>query len=138
MGSSDIHLQDRSSLLDSQTGVVSQFDKFGYRRIFESQIVQGLIDREKVFTAVKTAQAVDVNVLPLKLSAVLQTEFTSRILNKNTPHGLSGSGKEMAARIPMLSLRHVNEPNVRLVYQRRGLKRLAGLLLRKFLVREAT
>ncbi len=130
MGSSDIHLQDRSSLLDSQTGVVSQFDKFGYRRIFESQIVQGLIDREKVFTAVKTAQAVDVNILPLKLPAVLQTEFTSRVLNKNTPHCLCRGDEEVAPRIPMLSLLHVNEPNVGLVHQRRGLKRLAGRLRR--------
>ena len=47
--------------------------------------------------------------------------------NKNPPHRLGGA-KEVASTIPMPGLFSVHEPYIRLMYQRRGLKRLASFL----------
>ena len=51
------------------------------------------------------------------------------LLDENAPHGLGGSCKEMAPAVPMLGLVNIDQPDVRLVDQRGGLKRLAGILL---------
>ena len=55
------------------------------------------------------------------------------VFHQDPPHGLRCGSKEMATRIPVLGLLHVDQPNVRLMDQSRGLEGLTGLFLGKAL-----
>src|SRR5262249_998237 len=58
-----------------------------------------------------------------------QRAFATCLLNQDAAHGLGGSGEEVAAAVPALGLLRIDQPEVGLVDQGRGLERLPGLLL---------
>ena len=49
--------------------------------------------------------------------------------NQYSSHSFGCGRKEVAPAVPMLRFVDINQPNVGVVYQRRGLKRLAGLFI---------
>ena len=57
--------------------------------------------------------------------------FPAGAIDEDTAHGLGCRGEEVAATVPLLAPVRVDQPQVRLVDQGRGLERLAGLLLRQ-------
>ena len=62
--------------------------------------------------------------------------FSTRLFHENPPHCLRGGGKEVASTIPLLGLVRIDQPEIRLVYQRGGLERLPRLLVSKLRRRE--
>ena len=60
--------------------------------------------------------------LPLPLLA-------TDLFNEDAPHGLGGGREEMPPRIPMLHAVNIDQAQVRLVHQGRGLQRLGAALL---------
>jgi hypothetical protein len=64
----------------------------------------------------------------LAFAAPLEPRFLARLLDQDSPHGFGG-GKEMSPSVPLLLVLGTHQPQVRLMHERRGLERLAGLLL---------
>ena len=65
----------------------------------------------------------------LLATTALDSLFSARILHQYPPHRLRRSRKEVPPAVPLLNLLHIHQPQVRLVHQRRGLQRLARLLV---------
>ena len=59
--------------------------------------------------------------------------FRLGVINQNSPHGFGRRTKEMPAAVPVPGLIHVDQSQIRLVDQRRGLQRLPRPLLRQAL-----
>ncbi len=77
-----------------------------------------------------------IEIEPSAAAAALACRFVPGAVDQNPPHGFGRRREEMAATIPTLSVVRADQPQVRLVNQRRGLQRLAWLLPRKPLGRQ--
>jgi len=80
------------------------------------------------------SQAVQLD--PPPSSAAFETLLFSGAINEDAAHGLGSSSEEVAAAVPVLDRLDVHQPQIRLVNQRRGLERLARLLLGEALRRQ--
>jgi hypothetical protein len=72
----------------------------------------------------------------LELSAAFGALLASRLLDENPSNCLGRGGEEEAAAVPLLNLFGIHKPEIRLVYQCRRLKRLAGFLMVHLLGRQ--
>src|SRR5262249_25957643 len=70
-------------------------------------------------------------IVPMPAAAGLACSFPAGIFDEDAAHGLGGGGEEMTTAVPALTLDFAHQSYIRLVDQRRGLERLAGLLLRQ-------
>jgi hypothetical protein len=64
-----------------------------------------------------------------ELPAVAQAALAAGLIDQDAPHGLGSGGEEVAAALPGPLRAPADQPQVGLLHQRRGLERLAGLLL---------
>jgi hypothetical protein len=62
------------------------------------------------------------------VAAVFATLLVAGLLNENPPHGLGRRGEKVPAMVPVLIGDLAGQPQLGLVNQRGGLKRLAGFL----------
>lgn len=69
---------------------------------------------------------------PAQIATVFGSLLLSSDLDQDSPHGLRGGGKEMPPAVPMMGLFHVDQADVRVVDQGRGLQSLVGGLLGHF------
>ena len=72
----------------------------------------------------------------LQVPSMLEPLLLACVLHQNPPHGFCRGREEMASAVPVLSLVHIHEPNVRLVDQSRGLENPTRLLLGHLLGRQ--
>ncbi len=67
--------------------------------------------------------------LPLISTAMLEACLAAGRFNENAPHRFGGRGKEVAARVPLLSLLDIDEANVGVMHQRCRLQGLPWLFV---------
>ena len=110
---------------------IPQFHQLGGLRIALLKLSQGFVQCQKV---VAGDGRIDVNLIQFDpLLPLPNAKFSSACtFNENASHGFGSRPKEMPPAVPVLGLLHVDEPEVRVVNQRRGLKSLARLLIRQF------
>src|SRR6516165_7732117 len=70
---------------------------------------------------------------PLLIAAVLGASLAAGIVDQDAAHGLGGGGEEMPPTVPVLGVLTLEQTEVRLVDQSRGLKGLPGLFLGQLL-----
>jgi hypothetical protein len=78
-------------------------------------------------------QAIEARVLAPPPAAVLLPQFAAGIFNENPPHRLGRGAEEVTSATPVLDALDVDEANVRLVHESRGLKRVPRFLARQAL-----
>src|SRR5262245_46133474 len=69
-------------------------------------------------------------------AAAFDASLATGVVDKDAPHGLSGSGKEMAAAVPVLRFLPFHQAEIGFMNKSRGLERLARSLLRQLLRRQ--
>ena len=67
------------------------------------------------------------------VATALEPLVLAGLLNEDSPHGLSHRGEELTSTIPTLRLLGIDEPDVGLMHQRRGLQRLPRLFFPQLL-----
>ena len=123
-------------LRNRQAGEVAQLDESAAPGVVVRQLGQGLVQGEQVVAGLParrgpTRRGPCVPVRPRAWHGA-----APGALDEDAAHGLGGGGEEVSAAVPMLRFLHVHQPQVRLVDQRGGLERLAGLFLGQLLAGE--
>jgi hypothetical protein len=108
---------------------VTQLDQGRLPRVLRFQPVQRFVQSQDIH-ARALGGWFDLNKFEaIPVAPGLLTMFVTRNLDQNPPHRFRCGGKEMATRIPVLSLLDIHEPDVGVMDQRRRLQRLARLLV---------
>ena len=118
----------------AQTCEVTQLDNPGREPIFDFEPGQGFVKGEDVIVGQRGRSVGQLH--PLERPAVLAPLLAPRRLDQDAPHGLGRGGEEVAAAVPVLDLFDIHQPQVRLMHQGRGLKRLPRFLLGELLRRQ--
>ena len=121
--------------LDGQAGEVAELDQLGRARDRPRRAGQSASSRASRSRpeSLGTASRRPVELDPLPVAAVLQASLAAGLVDQDAAHRLGRGGEEVAPAVPVLGLVHVDQPEIRLVDQGRGLERLAGLLLGQLL-----
>ncbi len=91
---------------------------------------------ENIIHAVIRNQVLVGEVDAMQVASMLEPLPLACVLHQNPPHCFCRGREEMPSAVPVLSLVHIHEPNVRLVDQSRGLENPARLLLGHLLGRQ--
>ena len=95
--------------------------------------VQCIVDRDQVFVRCVVGNLEAGPIEALSSATPLEPVLVARPVDEDSPHRFGRGGEEMAATLPSLWRVDVNKPQVCLVYQGRGLERLARRLVCQFL-----
>ncbi len=115
-------------LLHAQPGEVPQLHQLSRLAILGCQTGQRLIDGQDLMRPCVDREVGLEQVDAHTFAAMLLTPALPCVLDQDASHGLGGGGKEVAAAVPALDSILVDQPEVRLVNQGRGLERLPGQL----------
>ena len=115
----------------------AQLDQLGRLWARRGQAGHGFIQEQDLLIVGRRGDLLVKEVRATEPAAVPDSPLMAGPFDENPAHGLSSSGEEMAAAVPVLRLVRVHEPQVRFVNQGRRLERLAGLLLGEFLRRQS-
>src|SRR5262245_2929143 len=109
VGGTGRNAQGPGCLVARQTGEKAQLDELGRSRIGSRQLVQELINFEKVIARLlaKGGGLVQVDADPL--AAALDAALAAGLLDQNTAHRLSGRCKEMPPAVPVLCLLDIHQ-----------------------------
>ena len=123
-------------LFQRTAGEESQFDNAGLIRMLDFEIPQRIVKRQQVELLVSHGSNNFGQSQPSQSSAPLLRCAPAGAVHQNAPHGLGGGSEEMPAAIPLPGSVRVDESEIRLVHERRGLERLARLLTSQILGRQ--
>ncbi len=124
------NLQRFRRLFNAQPRKVPQLHQLGGLGILGSQSDERLIDGQQ-FSGHGRGHGVRLQEInPLSSSSVHDGRLPPGLLHEDPPHGLGRGRKEVAARLPALSLIRRDEPQIRLVDERRRLEGVSCRLLR--------
>jgi hypothetical protein len=93
------------------------------------QLFEGLIESEQLFGGHARWQVAKLDVRAFQFATMFGALFSPGILNEDSPHRLGGGGKEVAAAVPVLCLIHIDQTQVGIMHEGRGLESLPGFFL---------
>ena len=100
----------------------------GLDRVLGGELLEGLVQGQQVIVGFGRGGLGDVQVYSAQVAAALEAVPPPGVLNQDSPHGFGRSSEEMSASVPGPVGIDADQPQVRLVHQRRGLERLSGQL----------
>ena len=110
---------------DREAGEVAQLHQLGFARVVRGESIEGFVDGEEFVVLFDRCGDLDVvRVHVLGAAAVFGGELAAGAVDEDAPHGLGGGAEEVGAVFKAL----VAEPQPRLMDERGGLERVAGLL----------
>jgi len=133
LGSSQRYPSRLGSLCHAEADEVPELDQLSRDCVVLFRGSEGPVQRDQIVRGWAGQDTVFLERDTMPVAAATGLLLSPRALDENPPHGLGGGSEEVTAAVPLLRPRLVDEPDVRLVDQRRGLERLAGLLLGQFL-----
>ncbi len=114
----------------------TELDQLGCLRVIAFQFAEGVIECEQVTGRVLDCARGLFEINPAGASASLERAPLACPFDEDPPHPFGCRGEEVAAAIPALNLVHVDQPDVCVVDQRRGLQRLPRLFVAEPLSRQ--
>ena len=111
-------------------GEDAELDELGLDRVLGGELLEGLVEGQQVVVGLGRGGLGGVEVYPAAVAAALEPVSPPGVLDQDPPHGLGRRGEEVAASVPGPVGIDADQPQVRLVHQRRGLERLPGRLPR--------
>jgi hypothetical protein len=123
---------------DGQPNKVAQFDQLRLDWIDLLKALQGLVQGQQIQGGVRSRDLDLFQRLAFPGPAAPLAMFVACLIDEDAAHSLGGSGEEVAPAVPVLGLVAINQTQVGLMDQGRGLKCLSWLLLCEFLRREPT
>ena len=125
--------QSCGNLVVTQAGEISQLRRLSAACSSSAPSCQRFVECQQRSSSASFEQHTSRSRVDAGTFAAVSTRFFRRVLlDKDPPHRFGGRGKEVAAAVPVLRLLDVDQPQIRLMHERRRLKRLARLLLRQF------
>ena len=123
-------------LLGGQPGEVAELDQPRPSRLVAAELGQGLVEGEQVRRAGPSSRPRGSSrrsrsIRPRGRRRAWRLACAARLLDQDAAHRLGRGGEEVAAAVPAAAAVDVDEPQVRLVDQGRGLERLPRLLARQ-------
>src|SRR5207244_3840777 len=106
-------------LWQGKSGEIAQLYQVGRLLIALGKLVEGVVEGQQIFAWLRSGYCVFRQLLAFSIAAMLGAFLAPRVFDQNTAHGLSGSAKEMAAAVPFLSRVRAQQPQVRLMDERR-------------------
>jgi hypothetical protein len=100
-------------------------DKIGGCTVRGRKFPQSIFESQQVLPWGRLWQLRRIQILAHEMPAVLPSLLAPCVLNQDSAHGLGRSAKEVSAAIPMLSATLIDQANVRLVDEIRGLEHLS-------------
>src|SRR6516162_366335 len=109
----------------AHAGEEAQLDQLGLGWLLGSESGQGIVESQKLVGGHADLLNIDEG-NPATTAAVPRGPLAASVVDEDEAHGFGGSGEEVSA---TRELPVADKPQVRLMDQGRGIKRLAGLLL---------
>ena len=109
----------------------AELDDLGLDRFDLGQPLQGLVEGQQVLVNPGYGRLYLVEVNPGTVTAALESVVTAGVLDQDSTHGLGRRGEEMATAVPWPIGSLADQPQVRLMHQRRRLQRLPRSLSRQ-------
>lgn len=115
-------------LLHRETREIAELYQICLPRIFLSQFLQSLIQRQQIVRNSRCFRIEEFDVFALAIAAAPQGFLAASVLDENAAHGFCRGSEKVAAAAEMLI---TNEPQVRFVHESRRLKCLPRFLVRQ-------
>src|SRR6266436_6696576 len=81
---------------------VAKLDQFGSLSVGRSEFRQGLVQRQHFVRPLWGSRVESIDLDPLPISATLEAALLPGLIDQDAAHRFGGSGKEVAAAVPML------------------------------------
>ena len=97
------HVESGSSLGETQTDEIAEFDEFGLQRVFSLEPVQSNIQSNQIFTRLGDGCRIKIEHLTLHRAAMSRRGLPASIVDEDASHGFGSGGEEVAAVVPLVA-----------------------------------